>query len=96
MSDNNAYNPEICLPLGNGFCLSVEKSTDPDFPNEIYVGLFKDGCWYQDLVMVRQPYSWFDGKPRFDTGGCEVAVYTDKDNEDFTDEFYIGIHEEEE
>ena len=87
---------EILLPLGNGFYISAEKSTDPAFPNEIYVGLFKDDVWYQDLAIIRQPYSFVNGTPRFDTGGCEVVVYADKDNEDFTDEFYIGIHEEEE
>lgn len=86
----------IRISLGNGFVLAVDCGVDSSYPNEVYIGLMKDGVWWQDLAIVRQPYSYrADGKIVFDPAGCEVLVYADKDNEDFTDEFYVGIHEEE-
>ena len=83
------------IEIDLGFAtLTVEKSADPNFPREIYVGLEKDGQWLQDIAVVAQRRDYEDDKLAYKKS-IRVLVYADKDSEDYTSAFNIGIHEEE-
>ena len=42
----------IKIPVGNGINIVAEQGTDPNFSNEIYIGLVNDNdMWLQDLAM---------------------------------------------
>lgn len=80
------------IEIDLGFAtLTVDKSIDPSFPGEIYVGLEKNGQWLQDLVVVTQKNHYEEDKLVYEEGIC-VKVYADKDNEDYTNEFNIDIY----
>lgn len=59
---------------------------------EITVYIEKDSVIYQDICLVR-PHEGPDCVQENDSIDC--LVWGDEDNEDFTDEFHIGIYEEE-
>ena len=86
----------IVINLPNGFKLVAERSYDPKYRNEIYVGIeTDDGAWCQDLAVIRNAYSISDdlavvSKPDL----FEVLVYADKNYEDYTSKFQIGIRED--
>lgn len=83
------------IEIDLGFAtLTVDKSADPIFPKEIYIGLEKDGQWLQDIATVAQEHYYKNGELTFNEG-IRVLVYADKDNEDYTNEFNIGIYKEE-
>lgn len=80
---------KIIIELQNGLQLAVEQNQDPNFSKEIYVGVIKDNVWYQDLAIVRSVADQNDNE-------FEVLVYADKDSEDYTDQFRIGLSQEDE
>ncbi len=83
------------IEIDLGFAtLTVDKSADPNFPRAIYIGLEKDGQWLQDLVFVTQKYHYGEDELVYEEG-IRVLVYADKDSEDYTNEFNIGIYKEE-
>lgn len=83
------------IEIDLGFAtLTVDKSADPIFPSEIYIGLEKDGQWLQDIATVAQEHYYKNGELTYNEG-IRVLVYADKDNEDYTNEFNIGIYKEE-
>ena len=83
------------IEIDLGFAtLTVNKSVDPNFPKEIYIGLEKDGQWLQDIATVAQGHYYEDGELTYNEG-IRVLVYADKDSEDYTNEFNIGIYKEE-
>lgn len=86
-------NNRIEIDLGIA-TLTVDKSADPIFPNEIYISLEKDGQWLQDIATVAQDHYCEDNELTFNEG-IRVLVYADKDSEDYTNEFNIGIYKEE-
>lgn len=94
-------NRRIIKDLGNGFSLCVEAGENPDYPNEVYIGLIdKHGVWVQDLVIVQESYAYAkDGKTIFDPDEIAVSVFADEASEDYTDQFkikrYIDPEEEE-
>ena len=92
--------PEIKIPLPNGYYLCAEQSTNPNYPCELYVGLMSpDGVWWQDLVVVQNAMrtSIVSKKdPEYIKNRYTVTVWRDCDNEDYTDQFYIDQHIEEE
>lgn len=46
-------NERIAIDLPNGLKLVAEQNQDPDFPNEIFVGIENgDGVWLQDLATM--------------------------------------------
>ena len=76
--------------LGNGVNLVAEKSTDPSFPKEIYVGLCTDeDVWIQDLAIIRQKYEIKDDKANYIDEILQVLVYADDKSEDYTNIFEI-------
>lgn len=80
---------KIIIELQNGLQLAVEQNQDPNFSKEIYVGVIKDNVWYQDLAIVRSVADQNDNE-------FEVLVYADQDSEDYTDQFRIGLSQEDE
>lgn len=76
--------------------LVAEKGTNPDY-KEVYVGLEnKDGLWTQDLAIIGGNYHYTKDGEIVQDKGMSVKVYSDKDDEDITHEFSIGIYEPEE
>lgn len=76
--------------------LVAEKGTNPDY-KEVYVGLEnKDGLWTQDLAIIGGKYHYSKEDEVVQDKGVSVKVYSDKDDEDITHEFSIGIYEPEE
>lgn len=84
------------IKIDLGFAMLVaEKGADKNY-NEIILGLEdKDGVWLQDIAIVGQQYH-YENCSVVNEKGIDVKVYSDCNNEDFTDEFKIGIYEEEE
>ncbi len=77
---------KVLVDLPNGYKLVAERSSDPMYEKEIYIGLLnKDGVWCQDLAVV--------GELR--DGVFGVFVYSDCNDEDYTHEFTIGMFQEE-
>lgn len=81
---------EIELP--NGYKLIAEQNADPNYPNEIYVGVLDDrGAWHQDLAVIRAGHM---GDPFSRTNkNFEVLVYSDAYDEDYTHRFSIDMYE---
>ena len=75
------------LKLAAGY--AVKQNQGQNFSKEIYVGVLKDNVWYQDLAIVRSVADQNDNE-------FEVLVYADKDSEDYTDQFHIGLSQEDE
>ena len=84
---------KVNIDLSNGFKLVAEKNSDPAYANEIFVGITDgNGVWWQDLAVIRQAYKYdSDGSVKWSDEEFEVMVYTDKDNEDYTHKFSIGL-----
>lgn len=78
------------IPIGNGVNLVAEKSTDPSFPKEIYVGLCTDeDVWVQNLAIIRQKYEIKDNEVNYIDEIFQVLVYADDESEDYTNIFEI-------
>lgn len=78
------------IPIGNGVNLIAEKSTDPSFPKEIYVGLCTDeDVWIQDLAIIRQKYEIINDEVNYIDEIFQVLVYADDESEDYTNIFEI-------
>lgn len=94
---NNLNNNSIVIELSNGYKLVAEQNSDPSYNKEIFVGIFDaNGVWHQDLAIIRSSYIIDEDKVCWKDNQFDVLVYSDKDNEDFTDDFSIGLHEPEE
>lgn len=89
-------NGRIAIELPNGLKLVTEQNIDPEYKNEIYVGIeTSDGVWYQNLAVVRSAYSIDDNLVvNWEPDRFEVLVYADENDEDYTNKFSIGIHNE--
>lgn len=75
--------------------LVAEKNSDPNF-KEVFVGLDdNNGGVIQDLAVIGGAYHFEDLNVVHDKG-VSVKVYSDKDNEDYTHEFSVGIYEPDE
>ena len=89
-------NKRIVINLSNGFRLVAEQSQDPEFRNEIYVGIeTNDGVYYQDLAVIRNAYSINENlRVVWNPDILEVLVYADKNDEDYTNKYSVGIRED--
>lgn len=87
---------KITIPLPNGYSLVATRNADPNYNFEIYVGIVdSDGVWYQDLAIIRNAYSINDNlNVVLKEGEFEVLVYSDKNQEDYTNKFHIGLYKE--
>lgn len=83
------------IKIDLGFAtLVAEKGTDKNYC-EIFIGLEdKNGCWLQDLAIVGQKYHYTNGTEVMQDKGIDIRVYADKDNEDYTHHFEVGVHDE--
>lgn len=83
------------MKIDLGFAvLVVEKYTDPE---RVFVGFEdKNGNYLQDIAMIGQNYSISSSSDIVPKDQIRVLVYGDKDNEDYTDKFVIGLHSPEE
>lgn len=87
----------IIINLPNGLQLFAEQSADPNYKNEITLGIIKDGVWHQDLAIVRNRYIHDENNGvRWVDNQFEVLVYADENNEDYTDSFTVGIYQDDE
>lgn len=91
MPNNKENKVEIELP--NGYKLVAEQNTGSDYPYEMYVGIVAPGGgWIQDLVTVRNSYKHNeDREVEWSDDSFDVFVFGNKDDEDYTEEFQIGL-----
>ena len=83
------------IEIDLGFANLVAEARTNDY-KEIYVALeSKNGVWFQDLAVIGQKYHHDDDLNVVNEEGIRALVYADKDNEDYTNEFNIGIYKEE-
>lgn len=82
------------IKIDLGFAtLVAEKGADKNY-NEICIGLEdKNGCWIQDLAIIGQKYHYVNDTEVVQDKGIDVMVYADKDNEDYTHHFEVGIYD---
>lgn len=86
---------EIELP--NGYKLVAEQNTDADYSREMFIGIVDpDGIWHQSLAVIRSSFHYDGNDVVWDDDQFDVLVYADKDNEDFTHDFSIGLYQESE
>lgn len=53
-----------------------------------------NGVWHQDLAVVRSSYHYDGGKVIWDDKQFDVLVYGSEDDEDFMEDFSVGLYEE--
>lgn len=86
----------IVIELLNGYKLVAEQNPDPSYNREICIGIIdKNGVWHQDLAVIRSSYSIDGDEVVWNDKRFDVLVYGNKDDEDFTNDFSIGLYEEE-
>lgn len=93
MKENNK---RIAINLPNGFRLVAEQNQDPNFQNEIHIGIETvEGVWLQNLAIVRNAYSVGDNLTvMWSPDILEVLIYTNEKAEDYTNKFPISINRE--
>lgn len=86
------------LPIGDKkLVVSIDDWKD-DMPNEIVVSLEdSEGQFIQDICLVREHYRFDEKKRKFvrDDSLIDCKVWGDPWSEEYTDEFTIGVYEEE-
>lgn len=87
----------IEIKLANGYKLVAEQNTDPKYNRELYVGVVDpNGVWHQDLAIVRSSYRYDGDKVVWLDDQFDVLVYGSENNEDFTEDFTVGLYQENE
>lgn len=88
--------PEEKVTVDLGFAtLVAEKGSDPNY-KEVFIGLEDEkGVWLQDLAVIGGKYHYDNGEVVHDEE-ISIKVYSDKDNEDYTHDFSVGVYVEEE
>lgn len=82
---------KIVIPLDNGKEIVAELCNYDGKHPELVICIEKDGLVYQDICLVR-PHEGKDFEQEKDS--VDVLVWADENNECFTDEYWINIHEE--
>lgn len=88
----------IEIPLPNGYRLTAEQNEDSQYPYEMFIGIAdKNGCWWQDLAIVRNAYGYDDKDELvWKDGEFDVLVFGREDDTDYTESFEIGLYREDE
>ena len=88
----------IAIELPKGLKLVAEQNVNPEYQNEIYVGIeTSDGIWHQDLVVIRNAYFIDDNLVvNWNPDKFEILVYANKDGEDYTNKFSVELRDDEE
>lgn len=85
----------IEIELSGGYKLVAEQNTDPQYSREMFIGIVdSNGVWYQNLAVVRSSYRYEDDKVVWNDKQFDVLVYGSEYDEDFTEDFTIGLSEE--
>jgi len=97
-SQQQEIGDELAIPIGDKKVVAYVHDWYDDLPKEMYV-VIKDGNGRetQTICMVREHYH-FDDKVREcvrDNSMVDCKVWGDTWSEDYTDEFVIGVYEEE-
>ena len=89
----------IEIKIGNKKLVAFVNDWKDDMPKEIFISLVdEDSRCFQDICMVREHYHYNKNSGDFeiDSNFVDCKVWADSDNEDYTDEFCIGVYNEEE
>lgn len=93
MAETKTNRIEIQLP--NGYKLVAEQNSDPQFDKEMFIGVVDaNNVWVQDLAVIRNSYICSGDRIEWKPEQFDVLVYGDKDNEDFTNGFTVGLYRE--
>ena len=86
---------DLSIPLTNGCRLCVNKSNDPDYPNELYVYLkMPDGCM-REIVCVMQNYTYPKDKDGIAYLPDQIKILLSRTGTtDYVDEKVIDIGED--
>ena len=91
---------KLIIQLGNKKIVAeIYNNNGPEIPPELCVYLEdEDGTIIQDICLVRPrcEYNAKSGYFETDNDFVDCLVWGDSDNEDYTNQFMIGVHEEEE
>ena len=91
-------NNQVVIPFGDKNLIVTINDWKDDMPKEIFVSIAdKNDCVIQDVCMVREHYHYNpkSGKFEIDSNFVDCKVWADSNDEDYTDEFVIGVYEEE-
>ena len=89
---------QIEVQIGNKKIVAFVNDWQDGMPKEIFISIVdEDGRCVQDICMVREHYHYNKNIKDFeiDSSLIDCRVWADSDNEDYTDEFVIGVYEEE-
>lgn len=87
----------IEVTIGNKKIVAYVNDWKDGMPKEIYISLVdSNDVIVQDICMVREHYHYDKNKDEFeiDDSLIDCKVRADSDSEDYTDEFVIGVYEE--
>ena len=91
---------KLVIPCGDyNIVADIDATNLPEIPAELRVYITdKDNAFVQDICLVRQQYEIIEFGKDFVPIDKAITciVWSDENNEDFTDDFEIGIYEEEE
>ena len=91
---------KLLIQLGNKKIVAeIDDNNTPEIPPELCVYLQdEDGAVIQDICLVRPHYDIDRKTKEFKTNNdfVDCLVWGDSDDEDYTNKFVVGIHEEEE
>lgn len=77
-------NKSLKIELNNGYNLVVDiNDWSDEYPKEFCIYIEKDNAITQDIAIIRESIT--------DNNKIQTLIYADKDNEDYTNSFNIGI-----
>ena len=88
---------EIEIPIGDKKLVDFINVWQDNMPKEIFISLDDNsGRCIQDICMVREHYHFNEKTHEFvrDDSMIDCKVWGDSWSEDYTDEFVIGVYEE--
>ena len=84
---------KIDIQLPNGYHLVAEQNSDPKYCNELFIGITDgNGVWWQDLAVVRNAYVYDGDEVVWKDDEFDVLVYGNENDEDFTNEYTVGLY----
>lgn len=86
---NRKITNEYCIDLGNNLKLKFE-TIDPPYDKEVAVYLEKNGKT-QEIARISPEYDIIANQVIYDNEQMSVKLYTDYDNEDFTQKHLIPV-----
>jgi hypothetical protein len=88
---------KIEVAIGHKKLIAYINDWQDGMPKEIFISIADDNdVVIQDICMVREHYHYNknEGEFEIDDTLIDCKVWADSDSEDYTDEFCIGIYEE--